>query len=67
MSMRYIGVKERNKRGCLYCIDLSKAKKGRVMCPYDRCPYRELDNFSDYEDFVGKTDGIVGLILKAKG
>ena len=59
-------MKERKKRGCLECTDGYMTKSG-IRCPYESCPYKELDRFSNYNDFVGKTDGIVGLILKAKG
>ena len=66
MSMRYVSMKERQKRGCLECIHRRMRRKG-VSCPYDRCPYRELDKYDRYEDFVQETECIVGLLLGDSG
>lgn len=55
-----------NKRGCYLCADVVKHKFKRngkyiviaKMCPYDECPYHELDDvkcYSEYDKRVKKT------------
>ena len=34
-------------RGCYYCADKAKCKGNT-----ERCPYRELDGFDTYDDFL---------------
>ena len=50
--MRVVDKNEKEKRGCLYCLDYKKVRgtKNR-MCKHDECPFRELDEFESYEDF----------------
>ena len=52
---------EKRKRGCIYCADIKKVKgyhvgqvyiKAHLTCPYDICPYGELDNFNAYKDYL---------------
>lgn len=43
-----------SQRGCNFCTDKRKRKIDGVVksyCPYDMCPYRELDGFKSYEDY----------------
>lgn len=63
MAMRYVSMKERQKRGCLECYDRRMRSKG-ISCPYDRCPYRELDKYDNYEDFIQEKECIIGLLLR---
>lgn len=55
--MRFIKQSEIRKRGCAYCAD----KKGvKVMqCPYGRCPYKVLDKYKTYGEFLRSEDAIV--------
>lgn len=60
--MHKLSNEEKDKRGCLYCMDRENAKtinksalsdedeKGS-LCPYNRCPYRELDKYKRYKDY----------------
>lgn len=66
--MRDIFLKENeySKRGCEYCADnaghghkIFKYKSKRksylavtIKCPYDECPYHELDDFDSYADYL---------------
>lgn len=61
--MRVVGSAEKDKRGCLYCLDWIKVGKKRgVMCKHDECPYRELDDFETYEDyFKAQGSALTGL------
>lgn len=50
---------ERIKRGCHYCADRipqSKAKGKTSKCPYEECPYHELDEVKNYDEYLQKTD-----------
>lgn len=49
---RVIHDTERIKRGCRYCADVVEKKK----CPYEECPYHELDDVKTYEEYLQKTD-----------
>lgn len=49
-----------NKRGCGLCADVCKEKvwsreEGKMVtrkyCPYDECPYHELDEFKSYAEY----------------
>ena len=47
------------KRGCPYCADviiLTKAiwplEKGQCCCPYDKCPYKVLNNYKSYNAYL---------------
>ena len=54
--------KIRRKRGCLDCADVRKEKmirSGNVYevvfyCKHDVCPYHELDNINDYNEWLRK-------------
>ena len=49
--MRLIEKDERRQRGCRFCLDYKGAKR----CPHDKCPYTELDGYTDYEDYFNAT------------
>lgn len=58
--MRPLTSKEINKRGCLYCLDHQKTKtevgykttKMVHVCIHNFCPYRELDKYESYADYL---------------
>lgn len=62
--MRILKQKEVTKRGCNYCMDMERHKVEKEyengnkhmiyskFCPHDRCPYRELDKFETYDDYM---------------
>lgn len=56
--MRAVSKEERDKRGCLYCHDYKK-RYGLRECKHDKCPYRELDEFETYEDYVNANGGFL--------
>lgn len=58
--MRKLGKKEKKKRGCLYCLDRKSGK-----CKHDECPYRELDEYESYNDYLKSEIGIFNELLKA--
>jgi hypothetical protein len=65
-GMRRLHNKERYQRGCDFCIDKVKCKtvaNKQVMsrCPYDECPYHELDGINTYDEFL-KASSSVGLL-----
>lgn len=64
--MRFVTDCNPNKRGCYLCADVAKIKFVRggkyvvtaKACPYDVCPYHELDDakcYSEYDRQVKKT------------
>lgn len=68
--MRFIHNKERVQRGCTYCTDavIVSRKKGDYRnrkCPYDECPYHELDGFETYGDYL-KSTGSTSLTVLFK-
>lgn len=65
--MRVVEKNERDKRGCLYCTDYKNVGKGKgMMCKFDKCPYRELDDYETYEDyFKAKSTALTGLLEEA--
>lgn len=57
--MRVIHMHENKKRGCLFCNDVITRKHGyatQTSCPYDECPYKVLDKYESYEDFMASED-----------
>lgn len=53
--MRKISSAERFKRGCTYCAysELIEYYDQKLRgCPFEECPYRELDEFDTYEDYL---------------
>ena len=55
--MRRIMRKERVQRGCAYCMfSVMKSWGGSNWrhCPYDECPYRELDKYKTYREYLEK-------------
>lgn len=54
--MRRIHNAERIQRGCAFCADctwIDKKPHDRVRaCPYDVCPYRQLDKTKKYDDYL---------------
>ena len=56
---------EKKKRGCVYCNDLIK-EKGKMeeryyditisKCPFEECPYHELDKYNTYNDYLKSED-----------
>lgn len=53
--MRTLSKAEQHKRGCRYCLLVSSEGKGTakfLVCPADRCPFRELDRFNSYTDYL---------------
>ena len=57
--MRYVADCNPNKRGCYICADTKKINITRDgkhianahICPYNECPYHELDDFKDYSEY----------------
>jgi hypothetical protein len=59
--MRPLTDKGIRKRGCYYCADKERMyddkKRSYVnLCPYDKCPYHELDDVKTYGEYIQKTD-----------
>ena len=54
--MRIIPYAETVKRGCKYCafVDKTLGDDGKMKkaCPYEECPYRELDDYKTYNEFL---------------
>ena len=56
--MRFVIDCNPGKRGCDLCADHIKVKAKvnyevltRKVCPYDECPYRELDDVKKYSEY----------------
>lgn len=66
--MRELSQREKTKRGCIYCADRTRPKyrMGCTTCPYDECPYHELDNFKSYDEYMKKSKkGGLARLLEA--
>ena len=50
--MRKIHNEDAVKRGCRHCADSVKPKGKTRRCPYDECPYHELDKFESYGEYL---------------
>ncbi len=60
--MRIISKAEKKKRGCVECYDLVQyiGRNCRVACPYDECPYHELDKYDTYSAYL-KANGALSV------
>lgn len=71
--MRVVHHAERSQRACYYCIDqASQDEDGKKLktkrCPYDECPYHEMDGYKTYGDYLKATGGnTVTKLLKTLG
>lgn len=56
--MRELTQGEILKRGCRYCADKQRMLDCRKIshCPYEECPYHELDNVKTYGEYIHKTN-----------
>lgn len=65
--MRELEREEVKKRGCMYCADqVSPTREYRRRCPHDECPYRELDGFETYDEYLKKSKkGGLARLLEA--
>lgn len=60
--MRLVPAHEKKKRGCLYCANVEivrtggRKKDSRTACPFDECPYKVLDKYESYEEFMKSED-----------
>ena len=45
--MRIVYDKEMRQRGCILCQDFKRSRN----CPYEECPYHDLDEFTTIEEF----------------
>lgn len=50
--MRTISNKERRQRGCVYCMHYKKGKNQIKGCEFNACPFRELDKYHSYYDYL---------------
>lgn len=53
--MRELDGREMRKRGCADCV-FAKKKGWRYLCKRRKCPFRELDNYETYSDFLQSKD-----------
>ena len=66
-KLRKVSRPEVRQRGCLYCLHAQVKSLGRlrtifdidgdpssaaIRCPFDRCPFRELDNIRNYKSWA---------------
>ena len=57
--MHRIPLHKKTKRGCAYCADAERSKNGQgycYTCKHDECPYRVLDKYDSYEEFMASED-----------
>ena len=55
--MRILPTQEEIKRGCDYCAHVNDYcahvnDTVKKVCPYDECPYHELDEFDTYSEYL---------------
>lgn len=57
--MRVVPGYEKKQRGCQYCLHSSEIRYGgqyRTACPFGECPYKMLDQYKTYEEFIASED-----------
>lgn len=57
--MRVVPFFEKKQRGCIYCANVGVSRyrtDNRTSCPFDECPYRVLDKYKSYEEFMASED-----------
>ena len=62
MTDRIIPLFERKHRGCQFCLHVSEVRirgKYRNACPFDECPYKILDKYKTYEEFMASEDSMI--------
>ena len=60
--MRIVRMYENKQRGCKYCTHVSQKKQGYATltaCPFDECPYKVLDKYDTYEEFMASEDSMI--------
>lgn len=67
--MKYLSECEPEKRGCYYhCTDtrLISVGKGnfRRYCIHEKCPYRILDKYETYEDYLKSPDSRIDALMR---
>ena len=62
-DVRFLKRHEMKQRGCEYCIDritgLDESEKIRKGCIHTKCPYKVLDNYETYDDFLASEDSLI--------
>ena len=59
MTVRMIPLYEKRQRGCQYCENVKETTRYdsiRTACPFEECPYRELDKHKSYESYLKSED-----------
>ena len=60
--MRRLNNKEVKKHGCYDCLhQMSHRLSHRqveYLCPFEKCPYYELDDYSSYNDYLNEREEI---------
>lgn len=54
---RSVSYAEQHKRGCKFCLHY----KGG--CEFEKCPYRELDKYKTYNEYLEATHDVVGVVF----
>jgi hypothetical protein len=70
--MRRVSKAEQAKRGCRYCRYVDRVRESRAIflaCPANKCPFRELDKYKSYTDYLKENGGDKNMkeILKELG
>ncbi len=58
-KLRLVSLYERKQRGCTYCNDVVyRGVRGsnRLACPLDKCPYKVLEKYETYEEYMASED-----------
>lgn len=56
---RLLTLYEMRQRGCKFCKNVTTARNlygDRTACPFDECPYKVLDKYNSYEEFMASED-----------
>lgn len=49
---------EKRQRGCQYCLD-KVMLWNEIRCSHSECPYRVLDKYETYNDFMKSEDSLI--------
>ena len=59
MENRVLPSYEKKQHGCQYCLHVTtKRHEGEIRnaCPFKECPYKVLDKYKSYEEFMASED-----------
>lgn len=67
--MRALKKQEIGQRGCSYCTECRMFRyhgDPHRFCPYDECPFHELDKYKSYRHYLSESPDIFNVLVKPR-